>query len=179
MEKLCSRISELEKKIDTSPNLPNVNVEEITMEAVERINRSKNIIVKGIPEQVGDNNQRKAADHKVIADLVDVIIPRNEITPVEVIRLGKPDANKPRLIKVILPKPDDCKNILRNKHKLNNMAHKNIKITDDKTPNQLKHLNNLREELKNRISAGEINLTIKYIKGIPVIKSWSQSPNGL
>lgn len=45
----------------------------------------------------------------------------------------------------------------------------NIKISDDKTPSQREYLNNVRLALKRRIDAGEQDLTIRYIKGVPTI----------
>lgn len=43
-----------------------------------------------------------------------------------------------------------------------------INISDDKSPMQIKELNDLRIELKHRIR-GESNIDIKYISGKPTI----------
>ncbi|XP_050514926.1 uncharacterized protein LOC126890122 [Diabrotica virgifera virgifera] len=60
----------------------------------------------------------------------------------------------------------EAKHILKNKKKLlQNVSLKNVSIIDDKTPNQIECLKELRMELEQRKSNGEENLTIKYIQG--------------
>lgn len=52
-----------------------------------------------------------------------------------------------------------------------------IRITSDKTLKQREQFKNLRKQLSDRISSGEQNLTIKYIKSQPIIISTHSSKN--
>lgn len=56
--------------------------------------------------------------------------------------------------------------ILRSKDNQINPA---IKVFSDQTPHQIAKFKNLKDELALRMSNGESNLKIKYIKGMPKI----------
>lgn len=47
----------------------------------------------------------------------------------------------------------------------------NISIFRDRTTKEREHLSDLRSSLVAKISGGEINLTIKYLNGVPQIVS--------
>ncbi len=51
---------------------------------------------------------------------------------------------------------------------LRSSIYKKISVTDDKTPQQIKHLELLRAKLKEKHKFDE-NYTIKYVKGTPTI----------
>lgn len=151
-------------------NVSPVQFEQVVSEAVERLNRSSNIIISSVPEIVGTLEERIEHDNQLVKDILGNIVDNNyTISPLKLMRLGKPIQNKPRLLKVILSSPSIAKHILRNKIKLTGTKYKNISIRNDKTPKQIEYLRYIQNELKQREENGELNLKIKYIKNIPEI----------
>lgn len=174
------KIRSLEQKltdIETKLNNTNQNnaavspkqIEIITVEAVERINRAKNIIIKNVREDTGTIEERSRSDANKVADILSAL-DTTEV-PMSINRLGRnPSSRFPRPLKVTFSCQATARFVLRNKHKLlDNQSTKQIKIFDDKTPTQINYLNSVREELQNRSEEGEENLTIKYIRGIPEV----------
>lgn len=73
-------------------------------------------------------------------------------------------------MKVSFNNPLIVTRILKNKRLLVSSGDlRGYSIADDKTPMQIKELNDLRSELKRRIGAGETDIDIKYISGKPTI----------
>lgn len=80
--------------------------------------------------------------------------------------------NNPRPIKITLCEEDIVHNLIRKAKTLRDSnSFKKINISLDRTPRQLEHYKSLKRELNQRISDGETNLKIKYIRGIPKIVS--------
>ena len=74
----------------------------------------------------------------------------------QLVRIGKPRPDKPRLLKVIFPDVSTKMTILRNKKALRSSnCNKNVFINDDQTPLQQQQSKLLRAELKRRRDAGE------------------------
>ncbi|KAK9718547.1 hypothetical protein QE152_g23132 [Popillia japonica] len=111
-----------------------------------------------------------------------------------VMRLGNKVQNKARPLRVVFNNPYVVKDIIRLKHKLkSNEQYKNIFLKKDKDIIRLKHKLKSNEQYKNiflkkdetayqremfkkcqeevdqRKMAGESNLSIRYVKGIPKI----------
>lgn len=151
----------------------NTDLESILGEITERKKRSAHVIMYGIDEctlQTGDAARDKEVriehDIKQVQNaLTD--IPESE-TPVAVFRLGKLKQDSlPRPLKIIFRKKNAAINILKNNNKLRS----GISVKNDLTPYQREYLKNLREALKQRIEAGETDLTIKYVNNTPKIVS--------
>lgn len=165
-------LSSLETKINllntTSCDLRDQK-EDIVREAVERVTRSRNIIIQGVPEVNGSTEDRKRGDEETVYGIVDAV--GCTTRPGSVIRLGKPRADgRPRAIRATFPDPVNARGILRNKARLlEDRKLKEFRIHDDKTKSQQDQLEELRKELQRRKDAGEVNLTIKYVKGFPQI----------
>lgn len=166
-----TKITQLEEKITQSNiNLPPTVYENIVAEAVERINRSNNIIICNLSESAATNNQNPSEiDREKVTQILNHIQGDTMMAPLSVRRIGRTQNNKPRMIKVMLSTPTQARTILRNKKKLANSNYSNIHIQDDKTPQQSLYLKNLRDELKRRNESGENRLTIKYKNGVPTI----------
>lgn len=169
---LEQKLHEIETKITSATQnfeIPRKSFEKVTVEAVERINRSRNIIIKGAPEATGTAEARKSADFEKVVEILSVI--DSVDAPLSVNRLGRNvNGDRPRPLKVVFDNQSAARHVLRNKQKLlNNNTTKNFKISDDKTPSQIEYLNSVREELQERLNGGESNLTIKYINGLPEI----------
>lgn len=153
--------------------IANVNVtprsqEEIIVEATERVSRSCNIILSGVPET--SEASSGPSDARTVGEILSVVNRNSALdhSPLHIQRLGKL-SEKPRLIKVVLSNSYVAKNILRSKNALAGTRFKNVRIQDDKTPKQIQYLNTVRAELKERLDGGETDLTIKYKNGIPTV----------
>ena len=88
--------------------------------------------------------------------------------------MGKLDPTKSstRPLKVYLDKENTVHDIIRNaKNPKNSNNLKNVKISLDRTPRQVQNYKNLKNKLDERISNGETDIQIKYIRGIPTIVS--------
>lgn len=134
-------------------------------EVLERVRRANNILIRGLPETNGDDT-----DRSIILDVVG----RLDVTAVSEVsavgRVGVVKDGYPRPIKVGFRDSSHPRRILRDKKLLSQHPdYKSLIITDDKTPQQYRELQAARMELKAKRLAGETDLTIKYIKGIPTI----------
>lgn len=180
---LLKRIDGLEKRLQevnngaspaTAGELTIRQSEVLVKETIERLNRSKNVIIRGVPERAGSRDERRDHDAAKVSEILDVIGCAS-LNPLSVVRLGKPSATnentgRPRAMKVIFADRSSALNVLKNGGKLRNVnSYRNCRILDDKTPEQIKYLEDLREELKRRTDEGEQGLTIKYVKGSPDI----------
>ncbi|KAG5858349.1 hypothetical protein JTB14_005044 [Gonioctena quinquepunctata] len=75
-------------------------------------------------------------------------------------RLGNFNANKKRAIKIIIVKKG---HLLRNNANVNGK----ISLVHDRTPRQVQHYNDLKKQLMERQANGELNIRIRYVRGIP------------
>lgn len=160
------RLSKLESLIINNNTSQAINREEIIAESVDRSARACNVIMYNVKPVA--NKQ----DVDVVNDVLEVIDPSLVIGPENVFRVGKTVGDKPRLLKLQFKTQQMARLCLKKKSSLlqhPQFAH--ITISDDKTPGQLKHLNNLRDELKRRLDVGEKDLTIKYVNHVPKIIS--------
>lgn len=159
-------IVSLKSQTAPSPNASSIpSQNEFMYEIQDRLQREKNIIMIGIPETHNvDPNLRKMHDIEEANKLLKIAYQECP-TPVRAQRLGKYDANKPRLLKIVFQESDIPKYLLKNKAKLPST----VRIYSDQTATQRSYLQNIRDELKRRVENGETNLKIKYVKGIPTI----------
>lgn len=173
IDSLESRLDLLINKLDTQsvPVAPiNKTADDIIdydlfiSELEERKRRANNIMVYNLPESTSTNFEDKIND-----DLTNIITATSNISPDiiinKTIRIGK-IGSKPRPLKVILNSSDTVLKILKNKTKLN---HPTARVSSDLTSIQRNHILNLRTQLENRKANGEVNLTIKYVHGVPRI----------
>lgn len=166
-KRIKSLENDVQKLMDSEPVtfVPTVQ-ENIMSELCERNVRSKNLVIVGITEPNStDSTERQNKDKSEVLKII-----RNTYAdcpePCKITRLGKFKPNKNRPVKVSFASEETAKNILRNKVNGNNDP---IKIYNDQTPQQRQYLMNLKEKLKERKESGEINLIIKYIRGVPKI----------
>uniref|UniRef100_A0A6P7G4K3 Uncharacterized protein LOC114334099 n=1 Tax=Diabrotica virgifera virgifera TaxID=50390 RepID=A0A6P7G4K3_DIAVI len=171
---ITTKFNDLEIKLSSADQHSSPQfAENIANEAVDRINRAKNVIVRGVPESTGDIQTKKDEDKKFLEEILSAV--ECNATPVTFFRVGKVGDRFPRMIKMVMNNEYEAKQILRNKRKLlEKTKTKNVSIVDDKTPMQVNFLKELRSELETRKENGEQNLTIKYIRGIPKITNFRQ-----
>lgn len=169
-EKITSlqiEVNQLKSNTATS-QLPTLSTayDEAIIEIQDRAERSKNIIIVGIPEQTCVNpTERLELDVIKAHTVIKSIFPECPETK-KVLRLGKYESHKNRPIKVCFNSQEIVKTILRIK---SNLKQDGIRIFSDQTPYQQKFILNLKKELHQRQESGEKNLIIKYIKGTPKI----------
>nr|CAH7747960.1 unnamed protein product [Callosobruchus chinensis] len=129
-------------------------------EMLERYRRSHNILIKNVVENANSN------DNVTVSEVLNIIDPAANGHVISISRLGAPQANRSRPLKISFSNPVTVKNILRRKKSLlSNPSFKHFIIDDDKTPHQMAQLVQLREDLRRRQTAGERDITIKYIRG--------------
>lgn len=177
IEALERKFSEVSNNVSTVLNRQTVHdpkeKEAIIQETVDRISRSRNVIVRGVPEVTGSLEERRRHDSAKVSEMLTAM--NSSALPISVIRMGKASAgnggeSRPRALKVVLPDRSSAVSVLRNKSKLlEARAYRGVTVSDDKTPAQITYLNELRAELQRRTDDGEPNLTIKYKRGVPEI----------
>lgn len=127
------------------------------------ISRKRNIIIKGLK----DGNKLFLEYHaKQILQIIDSNI--HGFRKLEIVHHYKHNGTVG--IKVQLESVHLVKRLLRHRNKLKLCKkYSSLCICDDKSPQELAYLNNLRSELESRIQNGESNITIKFKNGIPHI----------
>lgn len=139
------------------------SVGQVPVDASEKLRKAHNLIVYALPETPNDEAR--------VREIVDAIIPNSSQAILSVTRIGSSSKhpNKPRLVKVTFSNIIVPKNLLRNKSALITSTFGSISIRDDKTLHELRLLETLRKQLRDRQAAGEKDVTIKYVRGQPSI----------
>lgn len=151
-----------------------LDFEEIVSELSERQKRMKNIILFNVIEQ--DQQKPSAAriegDKSHAISILSSIAPEVPVNDIKPIRLGSFSANKIRPIKITLQNEHATVNVFKNAHKLkSHQTYKKVKVSSDKTKRQIEFYKKTKQEMNDRLEAGETNLKIKYINQIPKIVS--------
>ncbi|KAL3266448.1 hypothetical protein HHI36_010620 [Cryptolaemus montrouzieri] len=139
---------------------------ELAVEAADRLARARNIIIVGIMETDGPTNQRKLADEIVVSDILNTIKEGNDsIEVINMFRLvkPKPNASRPRAIKVSLSNDYVGKRILKKKSKQLSQ----ISTVDEKTEEQIEYLNNLRRNFRKKWCYQILKKAMTSLKGEP------------
>jgi hypothetical protein len=123
-----------------------------------------------VPEQqTGNLANRRAADLRMISEIISNIAPDIPTDSINAYRLGKRgNLDKPVPLKIVLRSRDYVFEVLKNKRKVRD-AYLNISITTDKTAMQREQLKKTLGRLRERTQQGEEELYVKYINGNPVI----------
>lgn len=149
-----------------------LGMERIVQEVAEREKRKTNVIIYGVDEssQSASRRDQHELDVASVADILTFLGASSDgISPT---RLGKYDSSREiskRPIKVTLSTESAVTSVLRNCRNLKNYRLPHIAISRDKTPMQAELYRRVRAEMQQRLSAGETNLRIKYVSGIPTI----------
>lgn len=138
--------------------------EEVVSEAMDRIHRSKNLILRNVPE-----TGQAQDDESLACNVIRAVQGDRFVQPIAVSRLGKPVQGRQRLLKLSLSTESQAREILRNKRKLGETPYSRIFLHGDSTPKQQAYFKQLRAELQQRKDSGESHISIKYINGVPRI----------
>lgn len=87
----------------------------------------------------------------------------------DVVKLGRPNRNGRKSIKLVLSNHTDVANILKLRSKF--ISSKRIYVEADLSPGQREDLQRVKDDLERRRSNGEANLVIKFERGKPFIAS--------
>nr|CAH7741782.1 unnamed protein product [Callosobruchus chinensis] len=146
-------------------------LEEVISELSERNKRRKNVIIFGVPEQDA-NDDGDTADKDKVTDILHTIDRNFSLQDVKIVRLGKQTGGKIRPIRVTCNTEQQVSDIVRNAGKLKNSRFKNkVFVATDRTPKQLAYFRELKDQLKERMDAGESDLKIRHFNGVPRIVS--------
>lgn len=152
----------VDQSLQQTPLNPNPSGENIMTEIFERQKRVNNIMIFNF------NLPTEGSDTAQVATLLTELCDH----PVEVSRvtkLGKPNRNGHKPLKVILSDTQLVHMVLKNRYKV--LTSRQIYIEADLTPLQLSELKSKREELRTRRANGEVDLVLRYTKGQPSIIS--------
>lgn len=173
------RLDAIEEKLSSGHNgaLLSSNPEEVLRELNDRANRARNLMFYNLPEHSGINvKTRVAHDKELIVKLIQSVAPNLiQLGDIKLVRVGKPNKNKSRPLKVIFQSDADAQVLI--KHFSQDTAIKTdrtfagVTVSRDRTPGERDYLKKLRSELEMRNENGERGLTIKYRNGIPTIVS--------
>ena len=137
--------------------------DDIINEIMERQQKAVNIIVYNLPESGKETSTERANDD--VDKCIDIIKKKTpNVTIVKCSRLGKPNKDCPRLIKLQLPSADQVLQVLKS-YKVEN----NIYLNRDLTIKQRNYTYNIRKEFRSRKAKGENDIVLKYSNGMPKI----------
>lgn len=144
--------------------------EPILKEFYEREKKKANFIIFGKEDR---NSEDSPEDDKKMAE--EIIKLSHQDSPVDtstirVHRLGKYFHGKNRPLRVICNSPDVASKVLHNTRSItNNINYERISVRSDKTYAQLQDFRKVKQELNDRLAAGETNLKIIHRDGFPSI----------
>lgn len=168
-----SQLQELKATLTmTQQQTPSYVFEEVVNEVMERQRRTKNLVIFGVVEPPSDSSREEAALHDSgnVYDILANIVPEYRNDDLKIQRLGRHTSNRNRPIKIALRNEQEVINFIRNAKRLrSSVNYKNVFISSDRTPRQIKLFNQLKEELNIRRTNGETGLKIRHFQGVPKI----------
>lgn len=133
----------------------------LTNEVTDRLNREKNIIVSGVEELWVDSNESRSNHDKDTCSEILQYLGLSSDETFDIRRLGIPNANRSRLIRIKFRNSEAKYAVLKNARILRqDDRFKNIYINIDKTKMQQEHDKKLRDELRNRRNLGERDIVL-------------------
>lgn len=172
--KIENLISEVKSLKTTKPN----DCESVIKEVNDRSQRALNAIIYGIPESTSNNVHSRIEHDK---NSVNAILHSSNIDNVQVVkvtRLGKQLSEKPRPLRVTFANSMEVSGFFKrfNVDSVKDIfADSAIGISRDRTVMERSHLKELRVTLDDRKKAGESDITIKYLNGVPRIVKQSKN----
>jgi hypothetical protein len=153
----------LEREISEMKRNNEENITELMKEMEERIQRSGNIIIFGLPEQCeGTAEERRSRDADAVDDLlgkIDEEVPSSQ--SLQIHRLGRPREDRPRPLRVTGFTTGQKIRVIRSSKSLRSTEnYKNVFVNTDFTLRQQREARALRAELKQRRENGENDLVI-------------------
>ena len=167
IKQLSTKVEGLEVKCNTQNDdikamSDTIFQQQIFIENVNKDKRINNLVITGIPQAQGLNQEN--IEKKTIEIIESIGINREEIHPISIRRLNNTD-NQTAVVKMSLPNRDEKKRIKENAKNLKNSAtFKRVFIKDDKTPLASKEDTRLRQK-KRQLAADNPGADIRMDKG--------------
>lgn len=147
-------------------------VEGIVEEMNDRQRRSRNVIILGLKECASSSTATtKEYDGGQIKRILEYCGLGSSLSSVRYFRIGKTNNGRPRAIKLCLPSENEAITLFKlfDPKKCNDEALGGVSLARDRTLKERQYLSELRDSLKSRTESGELDLTIKYVNGVPKI----------
>lgn len=175
-----ARIRTLEDASKNPQTCTALNQENMIAEMNDRARRASNVMVYGLVESTSANiDDRKLHDLNAVSDLFKTFYPEFDNSKTKTARVGKRQTGKSRPLKVILNSERDARHIISSFSGVSapkaNSKYSSVKISRDRTPQEQKYFKSLLDELHDRESKGEANLTIKFKNNVPCIVKTSKN----
>ncbi|KAF0753742.1 Uncharacterized protein FWK35_00013596 [Aphis craccivora] len=144
----------------------------VQMKSNERSRCNHNILVFGITESTVDNGVQRALDDKVNLTNLLSNLSLQLSSNVKLIRLGSNSAKKPRPLKVCFHSKKEVDDLLSS---YVNALHNgfqipiNFRLSKDRTSLECDILRAAYTELNQRREAGELNIKVSFINGVPSV----------
>lgn len=184
MNELSSLVSSLQEEVKalkservissaaTVDNIDSPIVDSVLQEMAEREKRKSNLVIFNLPEM--ENGSRSDQISEDVSSVRDILANLGVVVDqVHPLRLGKFDPthqHRKRPIKITLSSSGLVSSALRESSKLKSIdKYKSIFLTNDKTPLQSSLYKAVKQQLNQRIAAGETNIYIRHFNGTPKI----------
>ncbi|KAK9737281.1 hypothetical protein QE152_g10869 [Popillia japonica] len=162
-----------ERVISSAATVDNIDspiVHSVLQEIAEREKRKSNLVIFNLTElENGSRSDQISEDVSSVRDiLANLGVVVEQVHP---LRLGKFDPthqHRKRPIKITLSSSGLVSSALRESSKLKSID-KSIFLTNDKTPLQSSLYKTVKQQLNQRIAAGETNIYIRHFNGTPKI----------
>ena len=129
---------------------------ELSNELDERMRRSKNFVISGIPERSPDSESQSAFADKDTCFEVVRAISGNVDSIVRLSRIGRPNQSRPRLLKVTCDSMAAKDYIISNAKELRKVTKfKGVYINPDRTPMQQRLWKDLLSEMRTQKAEGK------------------------
>nr|CAH7712429.1 unnamed protein product [Callosobruchus chinensis] len=163
--KLQEDIKQLKTHNDRNLGTSPVDFEEVVTEINERQKRKSNIIIFNLEEQDQSKPpaERAELDKTAVNNILRFVVPNFNLRNMKPVRLGLFSTTKKRPVKLVLENSDQVRNMVINGKKLKDSnTYRNIIIAPDRTKRQLDYFKSVKQELLQRMNAGETNIRIKF-----------------
>lgn len=168
---LKAEISDLKKSRNSPCQIDNKTFEEIVDEIRNRESRRSNLLIFNIPESNNASaSDRMTSDSESVARILQTVS-MTDISDIKPFRIGKYESGrKPRPIKIKLPEPSTVVDILKKAKLLkNNVEYSGVSLSRDRTPREIAHYKEVKQELDARLATGETDIVLRYRNGMPTI----------
>lgn len=159
IEKLKTDYNNMNSSNETSSVSSDIQSSVVMNEIQDRQKRINNVILF--------NMENNGSDEGDVVNLLRTTAGR-PIELVRVERIGKPNKNNRKAVKVVLADSKDLLTLMKNRHKLKNTS---VYLNLDLTKQQRDKESAVKKELAERLEKGEKDLIMRYLHGIPKICS--------
>jgi len=172
IDRLEERVTTLESQnADTIVEPKDISLR-IMNEVIDIQKRSVNLIIHGVEESPSaDTNKCKSFDNVAINKLFSISSASSD-NIINVTRLGRSITNKSRPLKLTLCNQCDVNSFISKFLAIKRKSPSsitNISVVKDRTQAERRHIKDVYTEYHNRVNAGEQNIKVPYVNGLPRI----------